>query len=202
MRAETAVVWTRAQRRLHWLAAPLIALTFPLGWLMVAMPLRDLLIRFPLYHVHKTLGIIVFALVIVRLVLRVTIGRPDWDADLPRWQQRTAAAMHDLLYAVLLGAALAGLHHCCDGAAAHSDAVPPRHSHRKSAGRERRGVRGVGAGARWAAVLLVTLASGHAPAAWHNHRRGRASLVGMWRGRSSSSDASAPLGGTSGAEKG
>jgi cytochrome b561 len=182
MRIEPVVVWTRAQRRIHWLTVLLIALTFPLGWLMVAVPLRDLLIKFLLYQAHKTLGIIVFALVIARLLLRVTVGRPEWDADLPRWQQRAAAAMHGLLYAMLLVTPLLGY----ITAATAPSRIPtlflfviPIPNLLAANGALFTVLRQVH---RWAAVLLVMLAGGHALAAWHNHLRGRAALIRMWRG--------------------
>jgi cytochrome b561 len=182
MRAEPAAVWTDAQRRLHWLTVLLVALAFPLGWLMVAVPLRDLLTKFLLYQLHKTLGIIVFAAVIARLVLRATVGRPEWDADLPRWQRRTAAAMHGLLYAMLLVTPLLGY----ITAATAPSRIPtlflfvlPIPNLLPANGAQFAVLWEVH---RWAAILLVTLACGHAVAAWHNHRRGRASLLRMWRG--------------------
>src|SRR5512140_1451834 len=60
--------WSPAQRWLHWLTAGLVLVGFGLGWWMVAVPFRALLLKFALYQAHKTIGLVVLALVLVRLV--------------------------------------------------------------------------------------------------------------------------------------
>lgn len=183
MRAETPVAWTRAQRGLHWWTAALVLLAFPLGWLMVAMPLRELLVKFLLYQIHKTLGILIFALVAVRIAVRATRGRPAWDQDLPAWQRRAASAMHGLLYALLLTTPALGYL-----TAATAPAQVPTlffgvisipHLLAPDAARFAilRQVH------RTFAILVVVLAAGHAAASVHNHRRGRSTLARMWRGK-------------------
>jgi cytochrome b561 len=73
MRAEPSLGWTKAQRRLHWSTAVLVLLVFPLGWLMVGVPLSQLLLKFLLYQLHKTLGILAFALSVTRQRARRTV---------------------------------------------------------------------------------------------------------------------------------
>lgn len=182
MRAEAPVTWNRAQRGLHWWTAALVLLAFPLGWLMVAVPLRELLVKFLLYQLHKTLGILVFALAAVRIAVRARRGRPAWDHDLPAWQRRAAGAVHALLYALLLATPALGYL-----TAATAPAQVPTlffgvisipHPLAPDAARFavlRQVHRGF-------AILMVVLAAGHAAASAHNHRRGRATLARMWRG--------------------
>jgi cytochrome b561 len=178
---EGAGGWSGAQRRLHWWTAALIFAALPLGFLMVAVPLADLLEKFLLYQLHKTIGITVLLLAAARLGLRITRGRPAWERGLPRAQQRLAAAAHAALYALMLATPVLGYL-----TAATAPAQVPTfflflinvpHLH--------------GADARWfallrplhlaAAVALASLAVGHAGAAVLHHLRGRATLVRMWR---------------------
>jgi cytochrome b561 len=102
MRAEPSLGRTTAQRRLHWWTAALVLLAFPLGWVMVGVPLSQLLLKFLLYQLHKTLGILAFALAVTRLLVRARRGRPGWYEGIPGWQRQAAGAVHALLYAVLI----------------------------------------------------------------------------------------------------
>lgn len=181
MRAEPVTAWTRGQRRLHWATAALILLAFPLGWWMVAVPLRELLLKFLLYQLHKTLGITVFAAVAARLLLRAFNGRPDWDPGLSAWRRRAAAAMHVMLYAMLLATPVLGY---LTAASAPSGvptlflgviSVPHVLSPNAARFAFLRLLH------RGAAILLVVLASAHAMAALENHKRGLQSLRQMWR---------------------
>ena len=95
-------MWSGVQRYLHWWTAALVLIGFTIGWIMVDLPLTQLFAKFVLYQVHKSIGIIVFALVCVRLLLRAGRTRPGWDKDLPAWQHRAAGIMHALLYSLLL----------------------------------------------------------------------------------------------------
>jgi cytochrome b561 len=63
-------------RRLHWWSAGLVLCGFSLGWLMVAIPFSALLLKFMLYQLHKTIGLIVFGLTSVRIVIRRRQGVP------------------------------------------------------------------------------------------------------------------------------
>jgi len=183
MRAEPPLAWTRAQRRLHWWAAAVVLLVFPLGWLMVGVPLSQLLLKFLLYQLHKTLGIVVFALAVTRLLLRARRGRPGWDEDLPGWQRQAAGAVHVLLYAFLLATPLLGYLTAATAPIGTPTlflgVIPIPHI--------------VGPNPVWfsvvrqvhrsMAVLLVALAGGHAAASIHNHLCGRKTLTRLWRGQ-------------------
>ena len=57
---------------------------------------------------HFMLGLSVFALVWVRLVLRLTSTAPPIVPPLARWQHRLSRAMHVTLYAVMIGMPLGG----------------------------------------------------------------------------------------------
>lgn len=149
---------------------------------MVRLPFEDLLAKFLLYQLHKTVGLTVFALACAQVMLHRHFGRPDWDPDLPAWRRRTAARVHAALFTLLLVTPVFGYLTAATAPARVPTLflliVPIPHV--------------VGAGEfRFAvlrsvhfalAVLLVALASVHALAALHHDRRGRRILVRMWRG--------------------
>jgi cytochrome b561 len=89
----------------HWLSVALIVTLFGLGWRMVSLPLSPL--KFELYALHKSLGLLVLALSVVRLLWRVGSPIPA-PVDGPVWQRRAAAGAHWLLYALLFALPLSG----------------------------------------------------------------------------------------------
>lgn len=100
--------WSRAQRWLHWVVAALVVSAFGIGFVMVGLPLTQLLAKILAYQVHKTLGLLVPPLVAWRLVLRARRGRPPEDPDIPAWQRRAAGFGHAALYVLLLVVPLLG----------------------------------------------------------------------------------------------
>lgn len=172
--------WGRGLRRLHWWTAGLVFVAFPLGWLMVAVPLRDLLLKFLLYQLHKTIGLTVFGLGLYRLGIRARVRRPEWDPHLPEWQRRAAWSMHAMLYALLIAVPVLGYVTAALAPARvptlFLGLVPIPHLLSPDAPWFAI-IRQVH---RWAAVLLVTAAAAHAGAALEHHRRGRSVLRRMW----------------------
>lgn len=174
--------WSRAQRLLHWSIAALVLLAAPMGLYMVSLPFRQLLLKFLLYQLHKSIGIAAFLLALGQLVLHWRRGRPDWDAALPGWQRQAAAAVHALLFALLVATPVLGYLTAATAPARiptlFLGVIPMPHL--------------VGTDPAWfavlrrvhlgAAVLLVLLAVGHALMALHHHRRGDGTLRRMWRG--------------------
>ena len=174
--------WTRAQRRLHWWTAALVACGFALGWIMVAVPLRDLLTKFLLFQLHKTLGLTVLGLAAVRLALRARRGRPAMEARLAEWERRAASLAHAMLYALLLAVPVLGYLTACTapgGVPTLFLAVIPVPA---IVGPNEAWFAVLRPVHRWAAVGLVALATGHALAALRHHRRGLPVLARMWRG--------------------
>lgn len=97
--------YTRTAVFLHWLVALLIACGFTLGTYMVDLHISPRKLR--LYSYHKWIGITVLALVLIRLVWRLT-HRPPPAVPMPRWQLRTAQATHYLLYALMIATPVCG----------------------------------------------------------------------------------------------
>jgi Cytochrome B561 len=98
--------WGAVSQGLHWLVAALVLLLGVVGLVMGELP------RVPkyfwVYTAHKSLGITVLALVVVRLGWRLYAGAPQAVPGTPGWQQRTANVTHGLLYALVLAMPLSG----------------------------------------------------------------------------------------------
>jgi cytochrome b561 len=167
--------WTRAQRRLHWWMAALIVVTFPLGFLMAGLPTSLLLLKFLLYQLHKSLGITVIILAVIRLAVRIRLGRPPWPA-MPAWQRHAAFWAHAGLYGLLLAVPVLGYFTAASAPAEVPTlffGIPVPH------------VIGPDPGLfavlrpchKAAAIALAVLAAGHAAVALHHYLAGRTSLV-------------------------
>lgn len=57
---------------------------------------------------HFMLGLSILALVLIRLVNRMTSPVPDIEPNPPKWQQQSARLIHIALYALMIGMPLAG----------------------------------------------------------------------------------------------
>ena len=181
MRNERAEGWSRQQRRLHWWMAGLIFGTFPLGFVMVAVPLQALFAKFLLYQLHKTIGIVVLLLVAARLGLRAVRGRPAWERGLPDWQRRCAAAAHALLYGLMIATPVLGYLTAATAPAQVPTLFLLLINIPHVVGVDAQSYAVLRPVHLAAAVLLVALAVGHAGMAVLHHARGRETLARMWR---------------------
>ena len=64
--------------------------------------------KFWLYQLHKSFGITVLALTVVRIVWRLINPVPPFPASMATWQRWGAYASHVLLYALMLALPLSG----------------------------------------------------------------------------------------------
>lgn len=93
------------QRLLHWLMAIcIIALLFAGVGMVSTIAPRYLTI----IAIHKTLGIAILGLSLIRLALRVRFGTPELPPDLPRPMKLAAELSHYALYALMIGMPLLG----------------------------------------------------------------------------------------------
>jgi cytochrome b561 len=92
---------------LHWLLATLVVLQFAWGWLMQEIPKEPVGVRADAYNFHKSIGLTLLALMLVRLAWRLAHRPPPLPA-MPVWEARLARATHVALYAALLAMPIAG----------------------------------------------------------------------------------------------
>jgi cytochrome b561 len=99
--------YTRVAVALHWIVAALVFAQFALGWLMQEIAKQPPGPRAAAFNVHKSIGLLILALMLARIAWRLSHPAPALPA-MPRWQARAALANHVLLYALLIAMPLAG----------------------------------------------------------------------------------------------
>lgn len=98
--------WGSVSKSLHWLIALLILALGIVGLLMGELPRTPK--YFWVYTAHKSIGITVLVLVVLRLAWRLYAGAPRPVPGTPGWQERIASATHWLLYVMMFAIPLSG----------------------------------------------------------------------------------------------
>lgn len=93
---------------LHWAVALLALAQIALGWWMLDLPKSPPGLRAGWFNVHKSIGLTIGLLMLVRLVWRMAHRAPPLPASVPSWQARAAHVNHFLLYAALIAQPLVG----------------------------------------------------------------------------------------------
>lgn len=97
--------YTRSAIFLHWALALLLAFQLSLGWRLEDIPRGYA--GFTAFQLHKSIGILILALTILRIAIRLFRPRPPLMAD-SAWARTLAHAVHLGLYGFMLGAPLTG----------------------------------------------------------------------------------------------
>ncbi|UOK73409.1 cytochrome b [Ancylobacter polymorphus] len=98
--------YRRPARRLHWIMAAIVITMVPLGIAVNYLPwdaFQDWL-----FNLHKSLGIVVLGLVVVRLGYRLTHKPPPLPASIPPSQRLLAESVHIVLYVILFAMPVIG----------------------------------------------------------------------------------------------
>jgi len=98
--------WGALVRTFHWLVAALILAQGVIGLTMVQMGLTPAKVR--VFALHKSIGMTILALVLLRIAWRLTERRPADPPVMPPWQRHAAHAMHVALYLLILAIPLSG----------------------------------------------------------------------------------------------
>lgn len=99
--------WSGVGQALHWLCAGLILFMLGLGLYMVEW-VQDPGQRFDLYQLHKTCGALVFLLMAVRALWRLTATAPALPATMPRHERLISKAVHLALYGLIFAVLISG----------------------------------------------------------------------------------------------
>jgi cytochrome b561 len=91
---------------LHWLVALCVLATAPAAIAMTRVgegPTQNVLFNF-----HKSLGVLILILMILRLINRLAVGAPIADPAIAPWQKAASATVHTSFYALLLAMPIVG----------------------------------------------------------------------------------------------
>jgi cytochrome b561 len=110
MRQAREATYSTAARHFHWWTVALLVIQAPLGLYMVyrgAATNFDALTG-TLYDTHKSLGLLILALVVARLAYRFVHGAPADEPTIEWWQKAASHATHWSLYLLLVLVPLVG----------------------------------------------------------------------------------------------
>lgn len=93
---------------LHWLIAVAVFAQIALGVWMVGIPKSPPGVRAYWFNLHKSIGITIGVLVLVRLAWRLAHRPPALPTSVPAWQRLAARCSHWGLYACMVALPLSG----------------------------------------------------------------------------------------------
>jgi cytochrome b561 len=102
----TADRWGAVSQSLHWLVVLLIATIAVIGLTMTDMSNGPSKIK--IYALHKSLGLTLLTLVVLRLLWRIYAGAPKPVEGTPHWQERIASLTHWALYVLMFALPISG----------------------------------------------------------------------------------------------
>ncbi len=102
----TPTRWGPVSQALHWLIVLLILGQGTVGLQMGGLDNGP--DKLQVYALHKSFGLTIFALALVRLAWRLVAGSPQPVPGTPSWQHRIASLTHVALYALLFALPLSG----------------------------------------------------------------------------------------------
>ena len=97
--------YSRVAMLLHWLIAACFAFQIGLGWRMDAPRGPQ---TFAVYQLHKSVGITILLLTLIRLAWRLTKPAPAFPSTMSPLEKRLAAIVHAGFYMLLIGLPLTG----------------------------------------------------------------------------------------------
>ncbi len=93
---------------LHWLIGLAVLGQIALGWWMIGLPNTPPGYQAGWYNIHKSIGLSIALLVLLRIVWRLRHPAPVLPATLAAWQRLAARCSHALLYLCLVLMPLSG----------------------------------------------------------------------------------------------
>ena len=122
--------YTKTAKVLHWLIAIGIFGMFALGWFMSELPKEapkqmaydlfnlgvytwnlseEISPRTFYFNLHKSVGVTIFALILIRILWRITHRPPALLASYKAWESKLASGAHHLLYLLMVALPLSGI---------------------------------------------------------------------------------------------
>ena len=106
MSATETKAYSGIARTLHWITAIFVLSMIPAGIVMGQLksgPLQNFL-----FDYHRSAGVVLFIITVIRLAYRVGNPPLPLSDDIPGWQKTLAKSVHAALYVLLLGNPLLG----------------------------------------------------------------------------------------------
>jgi cytochrome b561 len=106
--------YSAAAKWFHWLTALLVLILIPAGITMTNLP--DGPTKNDLYEYHKSFGMVVWVIAVLRIAYRLVRGAPPPDPSLTTFQRVASHAVHMLLYVLVFALPIlgyAGTVMCC-----------------------------------------------------------------------------------------
>lgn len=101
--------YNKVAATLHWIMALLIIGMLGLGiYMRDFVPDSQLALKFSLYQWHKSFGVLILLLAIVRLIWRLTHKTPPLPDNLAPWERFAAHVTHYGFYVLIIGMPLSG----------------------------------------------------------------------------------------------
>lgn len=91
---------------LHWLVAICVLTTAAVAITMTRIDEGSA--RDTLYNFHKSLGVLILVLMLLRLINRLAVGAPAPDPDIAPWQKNLSATVHTSFYVLLIAMPIVG----------------------------------------------------------------------------------------------
>ena len=98
--------WGAPAKLFHWLMAALIFAQIALG--LSAVSWRVSPTKLDLFVWHKSIGMLILALLVLRLLWRLSNRAPELPREMPLWERAGAHLSHILLYALMIALPLTG----------------------------------------------------------------------------------------------
>lgn len=105
---ELAIRYGALTVAIHWLSAALVLTQVTLGFAFGNFP-RGSAERAELFTWHKTVGVVILLLALIRLAVRLIDAPPPYPADFPKWERRFAVWNHRAFYFLIIALPLTGL---------------------------------------------------------------------------------------------
>lgn len=102
----TSERWGWVSIGIHWLTVLLVLGLVIVGLVMQELPNSPTKIE--VYALHKSVGLTVLGLTVLRLLWRLVAGAPAPVPGMPRWQVLAAQVSHGAIYVLLLAMPLSG----------------------------------------------------------------------------------------------
>ncbi len=122
--------YSKTAKVLHWLIAIGIFGMFALGWFMSELPKEapkqmaydlfnlgaytwnlseEISPRTFYFNLHKSIGVTIFALILIRILWRITHRPPALLASYKAWERKLASGAHHLLYLLMVALPISGI---------------------------------------------------------------------------------------------